>query len=85
MHLFRYSDEKAQSIINDLKLRGIADKAEGFVTCINNHYIVFYDDTVHDQSQDFTLLHELGHILAGHLVTPVSYTHLDVYKRQISF
>ena len=70
VRLFGYSDEKGKSIINAYKLRGIAEKAEGFATCINNHYLVFYDDTVHGQSQDFTLLHELGHILAGHLVTP---------------
>lgn len=70
VRLFGYSDEYGQKIMKNYKLRDIAEEAEGFATCINNHYVVFYDDTVHEQSQEFTLLHELGHIFAGHLVTP---------------
>ena len=67
MRLFGYSDEYGQKIMKNYKFRDIAEEAEGFATCINNHYVVFYDDTVHEQSQEFTLLHELGHIFAGHL------------------
>ena len=59
VRLFGYSDEKGRELVNTLGIQEYKEKYEGFATCINNHY-----------SQDFTLLHELGHILAGHLVTP---------------
>ncbi|MBQ8540539.1 MAG: ImmA/IrrE family metallo-endopeptidase [Clostridia bacterium] len=61
---------QATDIIRLYDLTEYTNNNDGFTTIINGHYIIFYDDTVNPKERlRFTVAHELGHIVLGHLLT----------------
>ena len=51
-------------------LTGYAAENHGFCTIIKNNYVIFYDDSVANVGRQlFTIAHEIGHIVLGHLRT----------------
>ena len=65
INLFSY--HSGAEIIRDYKLDRYTAN-EGFSTCINDNYIIFYDESVEPHTRKrFTVAHEIGHIILGHL------------------
>lgn len=64
--IFNY--QSGSELIKILKLERNAHDNDGFTIKVNEKYIIFYDDTIkpHGRSR-FTLAHELGHIVLGHI------------------
>ncbi|MGN0163934.1 MAG: ImmA/IrrE family metallo-endopeptidase [Candidatus Ornithomonoglobus sp.] len=63
-----YTYRENQELIKAYKLSRYALSNDGFSITINNHYAIFYNDTIVPYSRTkFTLAHELGHILLGHI------------------
>lgn len=63
------SYDKGKSLI---KTMGLEDHKsnDAFTAVIKKRYIIFYNDTVENQGRlRFTLAHELGHIVLGHVKT----------------
>lgn len=40
---------------------------DGFSTILQNNYVIFYNETVPISRQRFTIAHEMGHIVLGHV------------------
>lgn len=59
-----YSDPAIAGLIEDLSLP--TDTA-GFAVSLNNSNAILYDDSRSETEIRYTLAHELGHILLGHL------------------
>lgn len=63
-----YTYQNNIELINRLHLTQHTNNNDGFATVINNHYVIFYDDTIIPSMRiTFTVAHELGHILMGHI------------------
>ncbi len=61
------SYENAQIIFGILRLHDVALQTDGFTTIILGVPCIFYDNSKPIPRQRFTIAHELGHILLGHL------------------
>lgn len=67
MKIKLYPYSKGQQLISALNLEQNA-KNDGFTAVFENQYIVFYDDRISNSGRlSFTLAHELGHIVLGHV------------------
>ena len=44
----------------------LKESEDGFVIQINDKYYIFYNDEIIYERQNFTILHEIGHIVLGH-------------------
>lgn len=50
-----------------LGLTGLMEKTDGFCTVTENHVYIFYDRTMPVGRQRFTVAHEIGHLMLGHV------------------
>ena len=67
MDLLCYSYEDGKELIERYKLRAYTVN-EGFSCVIKNRYVIFYDETIRPHTRKrFTVAHELGHIVLGHV------------------
>ena len=57
------------------------NKGEKIVFCLRHKHAHLKNDLVDINTIMFVAIHELAHLMS-HSIGPVSYTHLDVYKRQ---
>lgn len=62
--LFKYSNPRISAIMEDLKL---PTTSSGYAIVAKNGPAILYDDRRSEQDIRFTVAHELGHILLGHL------------------
>ena len=70
MGIHTVSYEKAAETIQLHSLSKYTIDNDGFTVILNGHYVIFYDDTIQPIGRmRFTLAHELGHIVLGHLLT----------------
>lgn len=65
IHAHTYSKSKA--IMQKLKLEKLAERTDGFCMRWNGEYHVFYNDILPVPRQRFTIAHEIGHIVLGHV------------------
>lgn len=56
----------AQSI-ELLGLTGLTKKTDGFCTITQNHVYIFFDGSLPVSRQRFTVAHEIGHLILGHV------------------
>lgn len=61
------SYRSAQLVIHDYGLEQLASSTTGFCFFSGNQPIIFFDDTRPRMEVRFTVAHELGHIMLGHL------------------
>lgn len=50
-----------------LGLTGLMEKTDGFCAVTKNHVYIFYDRTMPVGRQRFTVAHEIGHLMLGHV------------------
>ena len=62
-----YSYHNATDLISKMRLEKHAETCDGFTVRTSKRYYIFYDDTCSPQRCRFTIAHELGHIMLGHL------------------
>lgn len=63
--IFGYS--KNSDLIRELHYEEIRDKNDGFTIKLYGKPLIFYNDSNSHQRSRFTVAHELGHILLGHI------------------
>ena len=63
------SYEKSSHLLKSLNLYTHSKTTDGFTTCVSGIYIIFYNHENSNARNRFTIAHELGHILLGHLKT----------------
>lgn len=56
-----------QSSIELLGLTELKDKTDGFCAVTENHVYVFFDSSLPTGRQRFTVAHEIGHLILGHV------------------
>lgn len=62
------ADYKAgQRSIELLGLTKLKEKTDGFCTVTDNHVYIFFDSTLPVGRQRFTVAHEIGHLILGHV------------------
>lgn len=61
------SYNKSKLLIEKYHLEYKTRKTDGFTLGINGRCIIFYNDSCSKQRNRFTIAHELGHILLGHV------------------
>lgn len=69
--LASYSKEEA--LLEELGLTGLLQETDGLSIYINSKYYIFYRGDMSPGRIRFTVAHELGHIVLGH-ITPQAYT-----------
>lgn len=62
-----YNNEEGNFIIEQYDLLEYSQKVESFTFCKYGYKFVFVQDTLTDTEKLYTLLHEVGHIVLGHL------------------
>ena len=70
--LYRYSEN--QDLMDNSDLGKIAITADAFTILMDDALAIFYDDKKPPNRVRFTLAHELGHIICGHLSAAASIT-----------
>lgn len=65
INIYNYS--KNAELISKLKANELKIGNDGFTTIVNGKPIIFFDDSKSPQRSRFTIAHELGHILLGHV------------------
>ncbi len=63
--IYKYGD--SQTLIQNRRLDGLTQTSDGFTIAEGNRCFIFYNEKQTAQRLRFTLAHELGHILCGHL------------------
>lgn len=53
--------------ISALGLAGLMRQTDGFCTVTRNHTYIFFDSSLPSGRQRFTVAHEIGHLLLGHV------------------
>ncbi|MDO5785883.1 MAG: ImmA/IrrE family metallo-endopeptidase [Eubacteriales bacterium] len=53
--------------IRALGLAGLTGRTDGFCTVTKNHTYIFFDSSLPSGRQRFTVAHEIGHLLLGHV------------------
>lgn len=53
--------------IDLLGLTELKDKTDGFCTVTDNHVYIFFDSSLPTGRQRFTVAHEIGHLILGHV------------------
>lgn len=53
--------------IQALGLEGLMEQTDGFCTVTANHTYIFFDSSLPAGRQRFTVAHEIGHLLLGHV------------------
>lgn len=61
------SYKRGRNTIEKMGLGDIFDQTDGFCIVRNGQYYIFYDDTMPHTRQRFTIAHEIGHIILGHV------------------
>lgn len=56
-----------QRSIELLGLTALKDKTDGFCTVTDNHVYIFFDSSLPTGRQRFTVAHEIGHLILGHV------------------
>lgn len=56
-----------ERMIEMLGLTELSKKTDGFCTITQNHTYIFYDSTLPVGRQRFTVAHEIGHLILGHV------------------
>lgn len=64
-----YSYSTGIKLITLYNLHNHTQGNDGFSTVINNSYVIFYNEKTSISRLRFTIAHELGHIVLGHLKT----------------
>lgn len=59
------SFKKAKQLLESLE-KDLTKDNYGFTIKINRKFIIFYDDTIAESYQRFTIAHEIGHIVLNH-------------------
>lgn len=72
--LTSYTD--GERAIGALELSDLRSHTDGFCISLGNKYYIFYDDTTPRSRQRFTVAHEIGHIVLGHIGNG-EYTHIN--------
>lgn len=62
-----YSYDNGWRIINAFKLRDQTEKTDGFTVLYHGTPYIFYSRSVSETRQRFTIAHEIGHIVLGHV------------------
>lgn len=63
------SYQNGKNIIHAYELEPFVSENDGFCTAIQNNYIIFFNPETENKAQkNFTIAHELGHIVLGHLL-----------------
>ena len=53
--------------INLLDLSALTEKTDGFCTVTENNVYIFFDRSMPTERQRFTVAHEIGHLILGHV------------------
>lgn len=61
------SYQAGQKAIAALGLADLTKQTDGFCLYSGGRYYIFYDDTMPHTRQRFTVAHEIGHIMLGHI------------------
>ena len=61
------SYQAGQKAIAALGLSDLTKQTDGFCLYSSGRYYIFYDDTMPRARQRFTVAHEIGHIMLGHI------------------
>lgn len=56
-----------EKCIQALGLAGLMERTDGFCTVTRNHTYIFFDSSLPTGRQRFTVAHEIGHLLLGHV------------------
>lgn len=59
--------EAGAHIIDVLGLQRLPEETDGFCTISGNHTYIFYNDALPVSRKRFTVAHEIGHIVLGHV------------------
>lgn len=70
-----YAYSRHSDLLAYLRLSDIARQSSGLTVCRDGLWVVFFDDCMPAPRIRFTVAHELGHIVLGHLTEP----HLDAH------
>ena len=62
-----YSYQKAAGLIDSLRLRELVTGNDGLAFCLKERRIILFDSSCSEARQRFTVAHELGHFLLGHV------------------
>ena len=62
-----YSYRSAEKTIRYFHLEEQCEISEGFIVCLKRKAYIFYDDTYSIGRQRFTVAHEVGHLVLGHV------------------
>lgn len=62
-----YSYDNGWRTINAFKLRDQTEKTDGFTVLYRDVPYIFYSSSVPESRQRFTIAHEIGHIVLGHV------------------
>ena len=58
---------EAQQALEELDLTSLAASTDGFCLHLSGRYYIFFDDHTPRGRQRFTVAHEIGHIMLGHV------------------
>lgn len=61
------SYKRGRNTIEKIGLRDMLDQTDGFCIVQGGQYYIFYNETMPHQRQRFTIAHEIGHIILGHV------------------
>lgn len=62
------SYQDSVDVLGKLNLMDMMDRTDGFLTYISGEPVIFYDQRCVPGRQRFTIAHELGHYLLGHVM-----------------
>lgn len=67
VYLFNGSDDKGDTLIETLKLQVFANNKRSFLATREGHRFIFIRSRMPENEAIYYLLHEVGHIMLGHL------------------
>lgn len=65
IHAHTYT--RARGALKRINLDAATQETDGFCINMNGEYHIFYDDTLPIPRQRFTIAHEIGHVVLGHI------------------
>lgn len=72
-----YSYQDAAEIIDNYRLKDMAEKNDSFATRIGDRVVIFYNNEISQLDLPYVLAHEIGHIVLGHLCDTN-----DIYEKE---